>query len=94
MPRPTIVVDKDKLRAAIRKLGHEYVFYTLDDAIDLLPPTKLNKLGAKYIDLKRLRPDNGKKNVSLLLDMKAFDKASRVGEYYESFMVNSNNCME
>jgi hypothetical protein len=94
MPRPKIVVDKDKLRAAIRKLGHEYVFYTLDDAIDLLPPTKLNKLGAKYIDLKRLRPDNGKKNVSLLVDMKAFDKASRVGEYYESFMVNSNNCME
>ena len=28
-------IDRDKLRAAIRRLGPECVFYMLDDAIDL-----------------------------------------------------------
>jgi len=43
------VIDKIKLRAAIRTLGHEYVFYMLDDAIDLLPQTKLHQLVRKYM---------------------------------------------
>ncbi len=38
MPRPQI--DRNKLRAAIRKLGDEYVFYMLDEAIDLLPASQ------------------------------------------------------
>ncbi len=94
MPRQTNAIDKEKLRAAIRKLGKEYVFYLLDDAIDLLPPTKLNKLAAKYIDLKKLQPDAGKKKASLLADVQEFEKASRAGEYYDSFDVNSKNFME
>ena len=32
-------IDWDKLRAAIRRMGSEYVFYMLDDAIALLPQT-------------------------------------------------------
>jgi len=32
-------IDWDKLRAAIRRMGSEYVFYMLDDAITLLPQT-------------------------------------------------------
>jgi hypothetical protein len=27
-------IDRDKLRAAVRRLGEEYVFYMLDDALD------------------------------------------------------------
>ena len=34
-------IDRDKLRDAVRKLGDEYVFYMLDDAIELLPEGKL-----------------------------------------------------
>jgi len=37
MRREPIQIDRDKLRAAIRKLGNEYIFYMLSDAIDLLP---------------------------------------------------------
>ena len=44
MARLFIELDRDKLRAAIRMLGTEYLFYMLDDAIDLLPPAKLHKL--------------------------------------------------
>ena len=47
-------IDRDKLRAAIRKLGDEYVFYLLDDAIDLLPQSKLVKLVGQYLDMAKL----------------------------------------
>jgi len=30
-------IDRDKLRAAIRRMGSEYIFYMLDNAITLLP---------------------------------------------------------
>jgi hypothetical protein len=42
MPDPQI--DRGKLRAAIRKLGDESVFYMLYEALDLLPQSKLSKL--------------------------------------------------
>ncbi len=86
-------IDRDKLRAAIRKLGDEYVFYLLDDAIDLLPPSKLLKLVERYIAPSSLRPD-GKAKGDLLSDVQAFEKASLAGEYYEDFNVNSRNYME
>lgn len=95
MARQAIDIDRDKLRAAIRKLGREYVFYMLDDAIDLLPPAKLHKIVKKYLDLRRLRPDGDKPTkVHLLAEVKAFEKASLAGEYYESFDVDSKNFME
>jgi hypothetical protein len=95
MSRQPAVIDRDKLRAAVRKLGHEDVFYMLDDAIDLLPQAKLHQIARKYLDVRRLRPDSEvKAKVSLLAAVKAFDKASRAGEYYEPFMVNSRNCTE
>lgn len=95
MPRKPAAIDKDKLRAAVRKLGHEYVFYMLDDAIDLLPPAKLHQIAKKYLDLKSLRPDSEiTAKANLLTAVKDFDKASHAGEFYESFMVNSKNYME
>jgi hypothetical protein len=92
MKRKPIPIDRDKLRAAIRKLGHEHVFYMLDDAIELLPPAKLNTVAKKYLDLKPLCPDaEPAARPSLLIDVKRFEKASLAGEYYESFSVNSKN---
>ena len=86
-------IDRDKLRAALRRLGDEYVFYMLDEAIDLLPPAKLAKLVSRYLDVKQLHPDaSGKKN--LLAEVRAFDTASHAGKYYESFNVNSKNFMD
>jgi hypothetical protein len=86
-------IDRNKLRAAIRRLSPEYVFYMLDDAIDLLPLAELEGIAKKYLDLKRLRPDSDRQaKPTLLADVKSFNKASRAGEYYESFMVNSGNC--
>jgi hypothetical protein len=91
VPRPQI--DRDKLRVAIRKLGDEYVYYMLDEAIDLLPESKLAKLAGRYLDPARLRPDGSAKG-SLLADVKQFEQASLRGEYYEGFNVNSKNFMD
>lgn len=95
MPRRPVAIDKDKLRAAVRRLGHGYVYYMLDDAIDLLPSSKLHQIAKKYLDLGVLRPDGeAKTKGSLLAAVKTFDKASRAGDYYESFLVNSKNYRE
>lgn len=92
MARKPIPIDRDKLRAEIRKLGNESVFLMLYDAIELLPLAKLHKIAKKHLDLKRLRPDAEKAAGSgLLADVKLFEKASLAGEYYESFGVNSQN---
>jgi len=54
--REPIQIDRDKLRAAIRKLGNEYIFCVLSDAIDLLPPAKLHKIAEKYLDRELRSP--------------------------------------
>ena len=83
-------IDRGKLRDAVRKLGDEYVFYMVDDAIELLPERKRLKLIKRYIDLSMLQPD-GEAKKNLLSDVRAFQKASLAGEYYEGFKVNSQN---
>lgn len=89
----TFPIDLGKLRAAVRRLGDEHVFYMLDDAIDLLPSAKLMKLASRYLDVKQLKPD-APWRTNLLADVRAFDVASRAGKYYESFSVNSKNFMD
>ena len=92
MARKPIQIDRDKLRAEVRKLRNEYVFLMLDDAIELLSLAKLHKIAKKYLDVKRLRPDAEQAtSPGLLTDVKRFEKASLAGEYYESFGVNSQN---
>jgi hypothetical protein len=89
-------IDREKLRAALRRIGDEHVYYMLDDAIEALPPAKLAQIVGQYIQLERLRPDDADvtRKRTLLEDVRAFDAASRRGEYYVSFNVNSKNCME
>lgn len=86
-------IDLEKLRAALRRLGDEYIFYVLDELIDVVPPAKLEKIVSGYLDVTQLRPD-ARGKASLLAEARAFDTASRAGKYYESFRVNSRNCTE
>ncbi|MBL7189453.1 MAG: hypothetical protein ISS70_24255 [Phycisphaerae bacterium] len=90
---PAQPIDPDKLRVAIRKMSDTQVYYMLEEAIDLLPQTKLHKLVARFLDPGQLRPDSKTKG-SLLKGIKAFQKASLEGRYYEGFNVNSKNHME
>jgi hypothetical protein len=93
--RKPIEIDREKLRAAVRELPDEYVFYMLDDAIEFLPPAKLREIVEKYLDPDLLRFD-GEQTAErgLLANVLEFRKASLAGGYYESFAVNSRNYTE
>lgn len=80
----TTAIDRGKLRAALRRLGDEYVYYKL------LADEDLARIAAKYMSLDRVRPD-GAAQPGLLAQVRAFDAAARAGRYYEAFNVNSSN---
>jgi hypothetical protein len=86
-------IDLAKLRVALRGLSDRQVRYIFEEMIDVLPQAKLVKLLKPLVDPATLRPDSSAKG-RLLADVKAFEKASRAGEYYEGFAVNSKNYRE
>ena len=89
-------IDRDKLRTAMRKMGEEYIYYMLYDAIGLLPETKLRELCEEYYTAAQIaqleRSDDDP--IDLLSEVRRFEKASLAKEYYESFDVNSKNSMD
>lgn len=88
---PTI--DRAKLRAWLRRLGDEYMFYVLDEAIEVMTPEQLAHATAKYVRPEALQVDpNPPPPRSLLGDVHAFDDRARDGGYYQGFQVNSRNC--
>ena len=86
-------IDRDKFRSAVCGLNDESIRNMLDDAIGLLPMTKLVKLAGQYLDVNSLKASEPSCS-ALLTEVKAFDKASRKGDYYEGFSVNSKNYRE
>lgn len=86
-------IDRDKLRSAVCRLDNDRIRNMLDDAIGMLPPAKLEKLAGQYLDCNSLQA-SGPTCADVLAEVKAFEKASRAGKYYESFAVNSKNYME
>jgi hypothetical protein len=87
-------IDLHKLRARLRVIGEEQVFYMLDEALELLPRAALQRLVGRYISLDDVRADPAASRRTLLEDVRAFDAAARAGDYYQSFNVNSKNCMD
>ncbi len=87
------IIDRDKVRAALRLLPNHEVFYMLGEALEMLPPTKLEKLAKRYLNMSQVRSARIP-TTSLLDEVEAFEQASLRGDYYESFNVNSNNCTE
>jgi hypothetical protein len=86
-------LDRRKLRDAIRRLGDEYVFYMLHDALELLSDGELTKVVGQYLNVGQLRRQDGlDAGESLLAKVRAFDDESRAGKYYADFRVNSRNC--
>jgi len=74
-------LDREKLRAAIRNMGGDYIFFMLDDAITLLPEAKLRNLVENYLNTAAFCADGTRKQ-NLLADAIAFQKASLSGSYY------------
>jgi len=91
-------IDMAMLRTKVRGLSHGTIFEMLDDALDLLPPARLEQLVGRYLRHDDLRPiAGGTKRDSpsnLRTDVEEFAVASRRGDYFEAFDVNSKNCTE
>jgi hypothetical protein len=51
-------IDRDKLRAKLRCMGDEYVFYMLDDAIDVLSDAQLSLGDDALGDVVEVRPEH------------------------------------
>jgi hypothetical protein len=83
-------IDREKLRTAIRRMGGEYIFYILDDAITLLPEAKLRKLIENYLDAAELCSDGTEKK-DLLADAEAFREASLAGSHYNGTADHGKN---
>jgi len=87
-------IDLNKLRARLRVIGEENVFYMLDEALELLPRAALQRIVGRYISLDDVRADPAASKRTLLENVRALDAAARSGDYYQSFDVNSKNCMD
>ncbi len=85
-------IDPAKLRAAVRRMGKDYAYLMLEDAIELLPQAGLRQLIGSYIDVETLHADYGEASAgSLRASVEAFARASLAGEYFEPFDVDSRN---
>jgi hypothetical protein len=92
MDGPERPIDRTKLRAAVRRLGKDYAYLMLEDAIELLPQPGLRQLISPYIDVATLRADDGDTSAgSLRTSVEAFARASLAGKFYEPFEVDSRN---
>jgi len=89
MPNPAI--DRERLRARVRRQPPENLLMLLDRAIDLLPTSKLAEFTKGHFLPEEVVAD-GTPAPGLLEAALAFDAVSRQGEYYEDFPVNSRNC--
>lgn len=86
-------IDRATIRAALRKLSNEDIYYILADVLETLPLAKAEKLIKGYIGLSQFQPERPKP-ANLLEEVNEFRQASLRGDYYESFDVNSKNCTE
>lgn len=86
-------IDRDKLRAAIRREGNECIFHMLDVAIELMPQAKLRKLIEGCLNPAEIYA-NSERKPELLAAVQAFQKASLAGKYYQAFAVNSKSFMD
>jgi hypothetical protein len=92
MDRSERTIDRAKLRSAVRRMGKDYAYLMLDDAIELLPQDGLRRLIGPYVDVATVRADDGAPSAgSLHLSVEAFARASLAGGYYDPFDVDSRN---
>jgi hypothetical protein len=87
-------VDPKRLRSALGKLTRRDLLVVLDRALAHVPNHGLAAVVDGFIALDDLVAVGSKKRVRVIDKVKAFDRASRRGEYYDSFNVNSRNFME
>jgi len=91
MTRPAIRLDK--LRDELRRMERGRLLEFCERAIELIPPAKLLGLAGDFVEIWKLRGEDGGPR-PLLEEVRLFCEASLRGEYYEDFDVDSKNYMD
>jgi hypothetical protein len=82
-------LDVERLRSALRGLDRETLLTLLDRALDRVPRKRLAEIAEGCLSPEALRA-----GTALVPDVRHFCEASRRGDYYEDFDVNSKNFMQ
>ena len=86
-------VDLEKLRVALRQMSRGHLLMIADRAIERVPHETLDEILGDMLRVPLLGV--GEPREAPLLDqVREFCDASLRGDYYESFDVNSKNCMD
>lgn len=88
-PARTGPIDRPQLQIALRRLDRGDLCAILDQIMDLVPEAQLHAIVQRYIKLPK-----GVTHANLLVEVRSFDTASRAGDFYEDFEVNSKNFSE
>jgi hypothetical protein len=88
-----VEIDRDKVRAEVRKLDGTGLRVWLDRAIDMLPDEAFPELIADYVHLRDVLADENTRP-DLLRTVRQFHRDGLAGRYYQDFMVNSRNYVE
>jgi hypothetical protein len=89
----TAAMDLEKLRVALHRMSRDNLLLLAERAIELVPRAKLRALVGDLVRLDDLAKTKGG-TAPLLAEVRKFQEASRRGDYYESFGVNSKNYMD
>lgn len=89
-----MTTDLATLRAYLRKMSRHSLFAMLDEAVGLLSKAKLDLLVGRYVSSEHLQQSAPMVRRTLRDDVADFVERSRLGDYFESFNVNSKNCTE
>lgn len=86
-------IDREKVRAEVRKLDGTGLLVMLDRAIDRLPEEAFPEIIKDYIRPKDIVAD-GSEPPDLLHTIRRFHREAMAGRYYQDFDVNWRNCTE
>jgi hypothetical protein len=88
-------VDLEKLRVALRRLKRGSLLIIADRAVEIVSPSKLQALLGDMLSLREFtKLAEGSSAKNLLDEVRDFHSASIAGRSYDSFDVNSKNCMQ
>jgi len=88
-------VDLEKLRGALSRLKRGQLLIIAHRAVELLAPSKLEALLGDMLSPSRFAQTGSESPAkSLLEEVREFHSTGVAGEYYDSFDVNSKNCMQ
>ncbi len=89
----TAAMDLEKLRVALHRMSRDNLLLLAERAVELVPRAKLRALVSDLVRLDDHAKTKGG-TAPLLAEVRKFQEASRRGDYYESFGVNSKNYMD